>query len=201
MKRKRLTREQRREETRECLLAAARAEFIKKGYAATSVEDIAAAAGYTRGAFYSNFEEKLDMLMELLRRDHDVAQAAFLSILGGGGTGMELTTRIVEYYSLLSRDHASFPLWVEARLLAMRNTELRERLGVFTHERLDQAAACIRVISERTCVPLPLPAHTLAHGLVSLCDGVRLFQLCDPEALDGVSGAALAGFFSGVISR
>ena len=201
MKRKRLTREQRKEETRECLLAAARAEFIKKGYAATSVEDIAAAAGYTRGAFYSNFEGKLDMLMELLRRDHDVMQATLLSILGGSGTGMELAARIMAYYSLLSRDHASFPLWVEARLLAIRDAELREKLGVFTHERLDQAAACIRVMSERTCVPLRLPARTLAHGLVSLCDGVRLFQLGDPEALDGVSGAVLAEYLSGVVSR
>ena len=201
MKQTRLTREQRKEETRECLLAAARTEFIKNGYAATSVEDIAVAAGYTRGAFYSNFEGKLDMLMELLRRDHDVTQASFLSILGGSGTGVELATRIMEYYTLLSRDHASFPLWVEARLLAIRDTELREKLGVFTHERLDQAAACIRVISERTCVPLRLPAHTLAHGLVSLCDGVRLFQLGDPEALDGVSGAVLAEYLSGVVSR
>ncbi len=75
MKRERLTRIQRKEQTLENLLEAARMMFVKKGLAATSVEDIAEAAGYTRGAFYSNFDGKPELLLELLRRDHDSAQA------------------------------------------------------------------------------------------------------------------------------
>jgi AcrR family transcriptional regulator len=55
MKRQRLTREQSKDQTRLRLLDAAQAIFMKKGFVATSVEDIAEAAGYTRGAFYSNF--------------------------------------------------------------------------------------------------------------------------------------------------
>jgi len=66
MKRERLTHVQRREQTRERLLEAARIMFLKKGLTATSVEDIAAAAGYTRGAFYSNFGSKPELLIELL---------------------------------------------------------------------------------------------------------------------------------------
>ena len=58
MKRKRLTREESKEQTRLRLLDAAQTIFMKKGYVATSVEDIAEAAGYTRGAFYSNFHAR-----------------------------------------------------------------------------------------------------------------------------------------------
>jgi AcrR family transcriptional regulator len=47
-----LTQAQRKEQTRERLLEAARTMFIKKGLVATSVDDIAEAGGYTRGAFY-----------------------------------------------------------------------------------------------------------------------------------------------------
>jgi AcrR family transcriptional regulator len=202
MKRKRLTREQRRDETRERLLAAARENFIKKGYAATCVEDIALAAGYTRGAFYSNFGGKLELLIELLRRDHDATHADLLLIIEGNRTDKEMEARVVAYYSQMYRDHGSFPLWVEARLLARCDIELRERLSAFTNEKLDQAAACIRAFSERVGTPLPLPEKTLALGLLSLCDGVHLFQMCDPqEAVDEVSEAVLAGFFSRVISR
>jgi AcrR family transcriptional regulator len=74
MKRERLTHAQRREQTRERLLEAARKTFVKKGLAATSVDNIAEAAGYTRGAFYSNFDGKPELLLELLRRDHESAQ-------------------------------------------------------------------------------------------------------------------------------
>jgi len=39
--------------------------IAKKGLEAASVENIAAAAGYTRGAFYSNFSSKDDLFIEL----------------------------------------------------------------------------------------------------------------------------------------
>ena len=57
MKRQRLSREQSREQTRESLLAAAHDVFVQKGFAHASVEEITSAAGYSRGAFYSNFED------------------------------------------------------------------------------------------------------------------------------------------------
>ncbi|WP_207850240.1 helix-turn-helix domain-containing protein, partial [Pseudomonas sp. 21_B] len=75
MKPIRLTREQSKDLTRERLLSAAHAIFTKKGYVAASVEDIASAAGYTRGAFYSNFRSKAELLIELLKRDHEEAEA------------------------------------------------------------------------------------------------------------------------------
>lgn len=67
----RLTREQSRDLTRQRLLDAARAVFMKDGFAAASLEDITAAAGYTRGAFYSNFGSKLQLFLELLERDQE----------------------------------------------------------------------------------------------------------------------------------
>jgi AcrR family transcriptional regulator len=71
MPRKRLTREESRDLTRQRLLDAAAVIIAKKGLAAASVENIAERAGYTRGAFYSNFDSKIDLFIELLKRDHD----------------------------------------------------------------------------------------------------------------------------------
>ena len=49
--------------------------IAKKGLNGASVEDIAAHAGYTRGAFHSNFRSKADLFIELLKRDHhDIQQ-------------------------------------------------------------------------------------------------------------------------------
>src|SRR3954471_10523442 len=65
---KRLTREESREQTRERLLAAAAELFAERGVNGTSVEQIAERAGYTRGAFYGNFDGKPELLVALLRQ-------------------------------------------------------------------------------------------------------------------------------------
>src|SRR6476661_7420475 len=98
MKPERLTRAQRKKQTRERLLEAAGRMFVKKGFVATSVEDIAEAAGYTRGAFYSNFDGKPELLLELLQRDHDRARANRRAIVEEGGTGEQMKARAIAYY-------------------------------------------------------------------------------------------------------
>ena len=61
----RLSREEKKAQTREALLAAAHQLFATKGYEATTIEEIASTAGFTRGAFYANFGNK-DATMEAL---------------------------------------------------------------------------------------------------------------------------------------
>src|SRR5262245_28609129 len=58
-----------RDETREKLFQAAAEVFEEHGIGAASIEMIAAAAGLTRGAFYSNFEDKDDLIIAMLE-DH-----------------------------------------------------------------------------------------------------------------------------------
>ena len=201
MKRKRLTREQSKDQTRERLIDAARTTFVKKGYVATSVEDIASAAGYTRGAFYSNFDGKSELLIELLRRDHDRMHADYQSIMQDGGTQAEVESRVMTYYSQMFRHDECFPLWVEAKLLASRDAKFRVRFNAFRNEKLEQIAAYIRTFSEQVGTELPLPAETLALGLVSLCDGIQFFRMCDPQQFtDEITESVLAGFIQKVLA-
>src|SRR6185437_12539291 len=58
-----------RQETREQLFEAAAAVFAEQGIGAASVEAISSAAGLTRGAFYSNFGGK-DELIAAMLADH-----------------------------------------------------------------------------------------------------------------------------------
>ena len=74
MTRQRLTREQSKEQTRQHLLYAAHTIFIEKGFAAASVEKITVVAGYTRGAFYSNFDSKSELFLEILKHDHEATR-------------------------------------------------------------------------------------------------------------------------------
>lgn len=195
MKRERLSRAQRREQTRERLLEAARKMFVKKGLAATSVEDIAETAGYTRGAFYSNFHGKPELLLELVRRDHDNVHVDFRAVMDEGGSPAEVTKRAIAYYSRYFRDQECFLLWVEAKLLAYRDSAFQEHFNAFRYEKLNQISAYIRTASERDGGQLPLQADALALGLMSMLEGVEFSKMCDPRtASDKVIQIVRVGF-------
>jgi AcrR family transcriptional regulator len=68
MERKRKTQAERREATREQVLAAAARVFAARGFHATSLDAIAEEAGFSRGAVYYNFADKEELFLELLDR-------------------------------------------------------------------------------------------------------------------------------------
>ena len=72
--RKRLTREERREQTRRHLIEAAGEVIVAHGFEGASIDAITEAAGYTRGAFYSNFSSKEELFVELC--DHKLGEFA-----------------------------------------------------------------------------------------------------------------------------
>jgi AcrR family transcriptional regulator len=202
MKRRRLTREQSKDQTRLRLLDSAQAIFMKKGFVATSVEDIAEAAGYTRGAFYSNFRSKPELFLELLRRDHEAGQAGLQAIFEEESAREEMEARVLQYYSNLHRENRCFLLWVEAKLLAVRDGRFRVRFNAFMYERLEKLTTYIREFSSRAGTPLPLPPEALAMGLLGLCDGVQFFYIVDSDnATADVVESVLAGFFARVVFR
>lgn len=200
MKPIRLTREQSKDLTRERLLSAAHAIFTKKGYVAASVEDIASAAGYTRGAFYSNFRSKAELLIELLKRDHEEAEADLRKIFESGGTREQMEAHALEYYSQFFRNNPAFLLWGEAKLQATRDAKFRARFNEFVKEKRDRFTHYILTFAERVGTPLLLPADVLALGLMSLCDGVQSYHAADPRHVTGdAAQQVLAGFFARVV--
>jgi len=64
----RISRLEQQEQTRERIVAAADGLFVERGFHASSVGDIAAAAGFTKGAVYSNFAAKEDVFFAVYER-------------------------------------------------------------------------------------------------------------------------------------
>src|ERR1700743_3653425 len=62
----RLSRQESQDVTRNRLKAAARSEIARRGLGAASIDRIVDAAGFSSGAFYSNYRSKRDLLLELL---------------------------------------------------------------------------------------------------------------------------------------
>src|SRR5471032_822863 len=129
MARRRLTREESRDLTRQRLLDAGAVIIAKKGLSGASVEDIAAQAGYTRGAFHSNFRSKAELFIELLKRDHQDVQQALQQILGAGLSIEDMQRQLQLFYSQVYRGNLGYVLWAEARLQALRDAKFRARLS------------------------------------------------------------------------
>jgi Transcriptional regulator len=202
MPRKRLTRDESRDLTRQRLLDAAAVIIAKKGLAAASVEDIAERAGYTRGAFYSNFDSKIDLFIELLKRDHDDISRQLQQILDAGLSIEDTQRQLTLFYGQCYRDDNNFALWAEARLHALRDAKFRARFSALCLEKRDAIAYFITQFCKMMGITPPVSAADLAFGTMALIDGVRFFNACMPNDLpDEKAQAVLSTIFSATFFR
>ena len=200
MSKVRLTREQSRDQTRQRLLDAAQSIFLSKGFVAASVEDIAEQAGYTRGAFYSNFGSKSELFLQLLKRDHENVMADMRAIFEAGETRQQMEARVLDYYSTHYRENDCFLLWMEGKLQAARDPDFRVGFIACLRELRAATTEYIRQFSALVGTPLPLPAEQLALGLLALSDGMQFSYAFDPQAVTPeMTEAVLAGFFRRVV--
>ncbi|RQS14605.1 TetR family transcriptional regulator [Burkholderia sp. Bp9002] len=173
-KRARLTREQRRLDTRERLIATARALFIAKGFADTSIEHIAEGAGYTRGAFYAHFEHKREPLIEILRRDHD-RMIKKLRLAAPDGSGHRTAAESAD----IATGWECFPLWVEVHLYALRDAGFRQIIDRMQAEVAAPPGAASGVAG--TSDRMPSSAESAAVlGVALLCAGSRYARHDEP---------------------
>lgn len=138
----------RRAETRQRLLDGAVGVFAERGVLAASVEEICDRAGFTRGAFYSNYASKNDLVLALLAQDRDrqtalVAGVAESDLAAHTVTTPEQLDALVEdavrrFVSMRRLDRDWVMASAELRLYAAREPEIRE--AFLTHQRETRAA-------------------------------------------------------------
>ncbi|WP_050468227.1 TetR/AcrR family transcriptional regulator [Herbaspirillum chlorophenolicum] len=196
MTRQRLSREQSREQTKERLLDAAHAVFMQKGFPLTSVEDISAAAGYSRGAFYSNFDDKTQLFFELLRREGESIDQEFHRMLGGPVDDLvALQEEVATHYSQLYQGDKCSLLWMEARIVALRDEKFRVELNGFLEERYRQIAEFVEMFARLTGTKPAAPPREIAIGLMALCEGVSFSHRCAPDMVDGKTAESVLSWF------
>src|SRR3954466_15709440 len=112
-----LTRERRRELTRNALLEAARHVFAQRGFAGASLEEIAETAGFTRGAIYKNFENKEELFFAVIQRRIDAQLSRFREVLAEDRSAAVDPARLTGIWEeVLAFDKGWFALDLEFRL-------------------------------------------------------------------------------------
>ena len=177
----RLTRVERRQRTRDELLATARMAFLRDGFHGASLEAIAEEAGYTRGAVYSNFESKEDLLLSVL--DSEVADRvqAYHALALEESTLDEAIRAVGRHFAAIDPEWR--PLIIEIQLQAARRPALRAAL-LGTDRMLDSLSRVVVRIATRFGVETRVPAREVARASRALGRGMTLERLVDPGAGD-----------------
>jgi AcrR family transcriptional regulator len=179
---KRVGRQERRERTRADLLAAARAVFLRHGFHAASLDQIAEAAGYTKGAVYSNFASKDDLFVAVLEGHFSDRVRAYESLLGHVESIEDVYRAVARYWhDANEREPEWSRLVVEFLAYASRDASLRRAIRDVREHTLDRIAAIVDPLAERFGVEYTIPTREIVRGGGALNRGLAVEQLLDPE--------------------
>ena len=190
--RQRLTRAEKRERTREELIAAAERLFTERGFHATSVDEIALEAGYTKGAVYSNFESKEDLFFAVYERRAERAVPEIERVVReeGPAAGLErLASELARRRG--GRDDGWLAVFFELWAHVLRDRELLERFAQLHRRIVDPLeAALVRLAAERG-EELPEDPRKLATARYAMHLGLQLERLTQPDVVDLELGARM----------
>ena len=178
------TRRRNRARTREALLNAATEVFAEKGFAAATLQEISAAAGFTRGAFHHHFASKEELFLAVIAR-HDEELLAAYEPIGIGGLPSPPHVDAQRWHEVHSTDQDDVALRLELRALALRDPALRHRL--IEVDRAAEAATADRlkdVVDAQAKVWRYPPGHIAA--LLHVTSGALRARaaLGEPDAVD-----------------
>jgi AcrR family transcriptional regulator len=200
-KRIRLSREDSQRQTRDRLLDAAAVLFVRDGYSGTSLRDIAAHAGYSQGAFYSNFQDKAEVLLALMRRQKEAERARATAMLAAlTGTAESILGGLEAWTKTLDDSPTWCVLSVELQLQAARDPAFGVHYHALWETQLDGVAGIVDLLFSKLERTPPAPARQLAAHYMALIHGVALQRISTPADASMTTSAATMLFLRGLIA-
>jgi AcrR family transcriptional regulator len=183
-----LSRADRQARTRDELVEAADSLFTSNGFHATSIDAVADAAGYTKGAVYSNFASKEDLFFAVYERRVDRRVEEMQATLASAPTfydGMEQLVAGLED----RRDDGWLAVFFEFWAHVLRHPELRDRFAEQHRRGMEPVAEGMERLAAERGEQLPENPTKLATARLAMTTGLQLERLTQPDLVD--AGLAL----------
>jgi TetR/AcrR family transcriptional regulator, acrAB operon repressor len=171
--------------TREQLLKKALAVFSKKGYAATTLEDIAREANVTRGAIYHHFGGKAELYNTLIREYADRGSQIMGQAVSEGGTLLDILRRVFVRQLQVIEDDREMRALMELYLF---KTGLVPELEEGRQQQIESGAGLIEMLAgilsqgmEQGLLRLDVDAKELARSYLAFQNGLIQLWLTTPE--------------------
>jgi len=179
-----LTRRERQELTRSRLLEAAATVFARRSYHDASVEEIAAEAGFTTGAVYSNFSGKEELFLALadVKVAERVAEMRAIAEAAerGESPGAEAAA---QFRAFMERDPDWPKLYYEFWAQGVRTPAIRAEFAARRQAVRDALAETLERVAAERGFRLRFPAPELATAIGAALNGLAFERAADPEAV------------------
>ena len=180
-----LCKQQRSHATRKQLVDAARRIFARDGFEMARLEDIAAAAGKTRGAFYAHFRDKEDVFFAIFEEDMARDQKRIWPPLSAATSRQERVEVLVQHLATLLSDRRRMMLNLEFKAYVIRHPRRQKRLVAL----ISAMCLCCAETGIDYLVPElrhedPAIKRAQAAQFGALVDGLAINHLFDPASLD-----------------
>jgi AcrR family transcriptional regulator len=185
--------------TRRKLLAAAERIFARDGFEAARLEDIAGLAGYTRGAFYANFQSKEDIFFALLERWVSQRIYEVDALLTQEESPAKLLRALREHYAHITQDRRLALLSLEFKLFAIRHPEAHARLRARQRRLRVSGGDLLRRIARVAGRTLPISCTAAATGFGALSSALSLEHLVDHTVVSDQDIRHVLGVFFDVV--
>lgn len=178
-------RSSRREATRQRLLAAAEEVFAERGFHGASVEDICERAQFTRGAFYSNFASKDELVLELFQQH--VARVRVAVAEAATRPGLTLPQVLEAVFEVWTGEPEARRRWhlltSEFALHALRDPQARRAWAAVQSDVRAELARLVDTIAAAHGVAISIPTQDLVRMVTLVFHGGLGQHLLDPEAV------------------
>ena len=174
-------REEKKAQTRTRLLDAAATVFARRGLMAASLDEVADEAGLTKGAVYSNFAGKEELIEALLHERIDKPLGAIAERVDADAPIAEQAVQAESLFrAVWNRERDLFLLGLEFAIYRARNPD-RHRWTSGDRDLQEAMAVLMERQAAERGTTLPMPADELAAGLFALGTGLDLMALNEPE--------------------
>ncbi|HWH95428.1 MAG TPA: TetR/AcrR family transcriptional regulator [Baekduia sp.] len=174
----------RRPETRARLEAAALEAFSELGFHGASIRDICSRAGYTRGAFYSNFASKDELFFALFDAHADRSLARLSALAERRDEPSPTIEQIVEVLAYVSpEERVWYLISTEFTLHAIRVPEAARRLAAYDRKLRLRLSDAIASLLHGVGLTLAVDVDRLARSLVAVREGALAQSYVEPDEI------------------
>ncbi|MFC9705563.1 TetR/AcrR family transcriptional regulator [Streptomyces sp. NPDC056943] len=174
----------RRPRTRAALLKAALEAFAEHGFHATTIEQICERAGYTRGAYYSNFASKEELFLALFDEHSDRTVRRLADAIDALTAEEYTLARLAELASRIEPDERDWYLvTTEFTLHAIRDRQAAWVLARHDERLRAEIARGLTLVLRRAGRELTVEADRFARLIVALREGGLAQSYVEPAAL------------------
>jgi AcrR family transcriptional regulator len=191
-------------QARDQLLSAALRVFARRGYGQAGVDEIAADAGYSKGALYWHFTSKEELLLTLLEERVDAPLRRNIERLASAPPSQDMSVEAAgQFERQLAEDREALILDREYWSMAIRDPELRARYAERQAGIRSAFAQALVARAQHLGTPeLSSSAEDVARIVLSIIDGLIGEELMEPGSIrPDLLREALALIYAGLVAR